>query len=83
MVCQEGMVNLQQIRLVDAYSQSIWGLRIRRSDIENAGKALFAAGIMHLSSEAVVETIQRLVICERRTERIMGGDRVEGAGLLL
>ena len=85
MVCLEGMINLEQVRLVDAYGGSIWGARIRRSDVEKAGEALLAVGGMKFggNAEEVVARIRYLVVCERQTERIMGGDRVEGTNILV
>jgi len=87
MVCLEGMINLKQVRLVDAYSESIWGVRIRRSDVEKAGIALFATGEVGLGikgdAEVMIARIRRLVTCERKTERIIGGDRVDGLSILV
>jgi hypothetical protein len=87
MVCREGMVNLEQVRLVDTYSESIWGARIRRSDVEKAGIALLSTEGMGMGlcgdANGVVARIHYLVTCERETERIMGGDRVEGPNILI
>lgn len=69
--------NLEQVRLVDAYRLSIWGPRIRRSDIEKAVLSILAkANEKH--RDAMLGKVRRLVRCEAKTERIMGGDRVEG-----
>ena len=79
------MINLQQVRLVDAYSESIWGARIRRRDVEKAGIASLAvegAGFVD-DTEDIVARIRCLVTCERETERIVGGDRVEGTNILV
>jgi len=85
MVCLEGMVNLRQVRLVDAYSKSIWGARIRRSDVEKAGIASFAVEGAGFASDTqeIIAKIRCLVICERETERIVSGDRVEGTSILV
>lgn len=91
MVCSKAFVNLQQVRLIDTYSESIWGLRIRRSDIEKAGVDLLMAPGARLGQEGIGENtlrdvvlkIRALVTCERATERIEGGDRVEGASILI
>lgn len=78
MFCQERMARLGVIRLVDAYSESIWGPRLRRSDIEKAVKLLCRSE----EQTAVIARVKRVVICEKKTERIMGGDRVEGTHIL-
>ncbi|KZT01346.1 uncharacterized protein LAESUDRAFT_486351 [Laetiporus sulphureus 93-53] len=77
MICLPGQDHLENIRLVDAYSESIWGPRIRRRDVERAAVALKKA-----ASEEVIAKVRRLVRCEAKTERIMGGDRVEGTLVL-
>jgi hypothetical protein len=67
-----------QVRLVDAYSESIWGPRLRRSDVEKAAETL-----CHTDDQnAVIARIKMVVTCEKKTERIMGGDRVEGTHIL-
>jgi len=78
-VLQEGMVSLERVQLVDAYRESIWGARIRRSDIESAALASYPE-----ASPDTLEKIRDIVSCEARTERIMGGDRVDsGISILL
>jgi len=71
---------LEQIRLVDAYQESIWGRRLRRADIEKA--ALASPMLRDLGAEVVLERIRNVVTCEAMNERIMGGDRSEGLTLL-
>lgn len=85
MVSVEKIFNLERIRLVDAYSQSIWESRIRRSDVEKAAVMLTTGGGPNNESSIafIVARVQALVSCERETERIMGGDRVEGSHVLL
>jgi len=73
MVCLPGQDRLEMVRLVDTYSDSIWGPRIRRSDVE---KAVLSLGLE--DHDACVLQVQRVVKCEAKTERIMGGDRAEG-----
>lgn len=73
---------LERVRLVDAYSGSIWGLRIRRSDVERAA-VLMSPGVGVLGEELIISRIRKLVTCERVTERIFGGDRVEGQSHLV
>lgn len=68
------MDKLEEVRLVDTYCESIWGWRIRKSNIETAA--------MELMGEEGVDRVRRLVICEGKTERIMGGDRLDGMGTL-
>jgi hypothetical protein len=74
LLCSEGMDNLEEVRLVDTYIESIWGWRIRRSNIEVAAAELIG--------EEGIERVRRLVVCEGKTERIMGGDRLDGMGIL-
>jgi len=78
MFCQGRMAQLGDVRLVDAYSESIWGPRLRRSDIEKAVTMLCRAE----EQMAVIARVKRVVTCEKKTERIMGGDRVEGTHIL-
>ena len=78
MLCQARMAHLDVIRLVDAYSESIWGPRLRRSDVEKAVMTLCRTE-EHMT---VIARVKRVVTCEKRTERIMGGDRVEGTHIL-
>lgn len=75
MVCTPGQDNLQIVRLVDTYKESIWGPRIRRTDVENTAKELHITGT---SPEERIMRVRQVVRCEALTERIMGGDRVEG-----
>lgn len=63
--------------MVDAYGTSIWGPRIRRSDIEVAAIAIAQNG----AGDKHVDKVRKLVRCEAKTERLMGGDRVDGEGL--
>lgn len=84
---------LREIRLVDAYKESIWQERIRRKDLETVAVEVASSGTCvgpwyHAStgkvdSEAVVERIREIVSCEALTERIMGGDRAEGMTTLV
>lgn len=73
MVCLVPQPCLELVRLVDAYGESIWGRRIRRSDIE---KAITLLGLDTVA--AALERIRRIVRCEAQNERIIGGDRAEG-----
>ena len=77
MVCLPDQDSLEEVRLVDAYRESIWGPRIRRSDIERAAGGLVAKGNED-QRNALIDKVRRLVRCEAKTERIIGGDRVEG-----
>jgi len=75
-----GMPNMQQTRLVDTYMGSIWGPRLRRDDIETAYMYL-AQTAGNINDDDIAQDLGRirnLVQCEKKTERIMGGDRVEG-----
>ncbi|KAI0768284.1 hypothetical protein BD413DRAFT_479577 [Trametes elegans] len=80
MLAQPGAARLARVRLVDAYSHSIWGPRIRRRDVESAAGAL--RGLDEAQRAALVERVRAVVSCEKRTERIMGGDSGDGQGVL-
>jgi hypothetical protein len=68
-----GMPRLRALVLEDVYAGSIWGARVRRSDIEReAGE-----------DDALVARVRALVVCRAATERIVGGDRAEGATVLV
>ncbi|KAF4612198.1 hypothetical protein D9613_003694 [Agrocybe pediades] len=88
-VLHPSMNKLQEVKLVDAYKGSIWGARIRRSDIEAATTASGplgspnATGVAQRSlpvpcSPTNQDIIRRIVVCKATTERIIGGDRAEG-----
>ena len=80
MLCQGRMARLDRVRLVDAYSESIWGPRLRRSDIEKAVIVLVGGDLE--AQMAAMERVKKVVTCEKKTERIMGGDRVDGTPIL-
>lgn len=65
--------------MVDAYQESIWGRRLRRSDIEKAALAL----TLNMTAPTVVDRIREIVRCEARHERIMGGDRSDQWAILI
>jgi hypothetical protein len=76
---------------VDAYIESIWGPRLRRSDVEFA--VIQSIGdeslsdfkhVSHMTlNEIINDIIRNILICEAKTERIIGGDRVEDQATLL
>lgn len=77
-----GMSKLEHVSLIDAYQESIWGLRVRRSDIE-AAAALIVRSASSNEDEvheaeilAAIELVRKKVLCAGKTERIMGGDRI-------
>ncbi|KAH9482207.1 hypothetical protein JR316_0004302 [Psilocybe cubensis] len=85
-------LSLEKVHLVDAYRGSIWGLRLRRSDIESYATGFpsqtdFDPGQLGNTSTEMyhhnLSIIRRIVVCEARTERIMGGDRVEENAILI
>ncbi|KAG2130127.1 hypothetical protein BD769DRAFT_651582 [Suillus cothurnatus] len=80
--CVNRMPNLERVRLVDAYCESIWGSRIRRSDIEKAAQIIMFSQD-EAQYEGVLLRIRKLLTCEKKTERITGGDRVEGGIFLV
>ncbi|KAK0451829.1 hypothetical protein EV421DRAFT_1065670 [Armillaria borealis] len=56
---------LETVRLVDVYSESIWGPRLRKNDI---------LAILAENKRKLVATV---LLVDVKTERIMGGDRVD------
>ncbi|KAF7440185.1 hypothetical protein PC9H_000529 [Pleurotus ostreatus] len=74
-LCANNSATLRSVRLVDTYLESIWGRRLRRSDVEQAVAQLTDA---EPERSRYLELMRRLIVCEARTERIMGGDRAEG-----
>ena len=74
---------LERVRLVDPYRHSIWGPRIRRKDVEDAAATLAdVVGAGEERQREVVERVRRVVRCEKKTERIMGGDNGDEQGVL-
>ncbi|KAI8972430.1 hypothetical protein BD414DRAFT_581328 [Trametes punicea] len=71
---------LSHVRLVDTYRYSIWGPRMRRRDIEQAAETL--GGLREEQRAELIERVRRVVSCEKKTERIMGGDSGDSQGLL-
>lgn len=90
LLCDPQMSLLTTVRLVDCYVESIWGPRLRRVDLEDT-VVQFHIPRGELSDEETeqnrrrcAETLDRIrtvVRCEAWTERIIGGDRVEGLGV--
>lgn len=80
--CVNKMASLERVRLVDAYCESIWGSRIRRSDIEKAAQIIMLPQDA-VQYESVISRIRKLLTCEKKTERIIGGDWVEGSIFLV
>ncbi|KAK7683084.1 hypothetical protein QCA50_013757 [Cerrena zonata] len=78
MICLSEQESLESVRLVDVYRESIWGPRIRRSDLERAALSFQT----DMPPDTRIQRIRRIVKCEGLTERIMGGDRVEGPASL-
>ncbi|KAF9453305.1 hypothetical protein P691DRAFT_694929 [Macrolepiota fuliginosa MF-IS2] len=82
-----GCSQLEYIELVDAYQQSIWGPRLRRSNIEAAAHVHVQLGDIGEDGVTqpnrtesilaeVLHKIRRIVVCRGKFERIIGGDRV-------
>lgn len=89
-LCDPQMSLLTTVRLVDCYVESIWGPRLRRVDLEHAvveihtprGKLLEeGAEQCRRRSAKILDRIRTVVRCEALTERIIGGDRVDGLGV--
>jgi hypothetical protein len=88
-----GDSGLGEIRLVDAYKESIWQERIRRRDLETVAMEVassdtpvdscYHAPTGEIDSEALLGRIREIVSCEALTERIMGGDRAGGMTTLI
>ncbi|KAL1678951.1 hypothetical protein EV122DRAFT_211086 [Schizophyllum commune] len=84
--------HLEKIRLVDVYKGSIWGPRVRRSDVMEAGMKLWEETRSDSDplndadsgeGRAVRRALTALITCEARSERIIGGDRVAESGIML
>ncbi|SJL10484.1 uncharacterized protein ARMOST_13870 [Armillaria ostoyae] len=56
---------LEIVRLVDVYSESIWGPRLRKNDI------------LAILAEDKRKFVATVLLVDAKTERIMGGDRVD------
>ncbi|KAF9647092.1 hypothetical protein BDM02DRAFT_3146388 [Thelephora ganbajun] len=84
---------LREIRLVDAYKESIWQERIHRKDLEAVAMEVVSSDVSadpwyhtptgEIDSEAVLGRIREIISCEALTEHIMGGDRAEGMTTLV
>lgn len=76
---------LEEVRLVDAYKESIWGPRLRRSDIEKAATCLVDEEGVDATDrvEAVREVVRERVVCEAVLGRINGGETVDLPSILL
>lgn len=85
--CASDLEALQEIKVVDAYQGSIWGPRVRKTDVKKAATSgrfvdpTLEFELLHSEKDRLVR-IRQLVKCEARTERIMGGDRVEAIGTM-
>ncbi|KAF8153024.1 hypothetical protein B0H34DRAFT_662398 [Crassisporium funariophilum] len=95
-VLRPDMQKLEKVHLVDVYQGSIWGPRLRRSDVEQAAFDVVHGFATTVSVDGVTnddvqkeilnsaqELIRKIVVCEARTERLVGGDRVEAHGILI
>ncbi|KAK0484650.1 hypothetical protein IW261DRAFT_1330761 [Armillaria novae-zelandiae] len=60
-----GSSALETVRLVDVYSESIWGPRLRKNDI------------LAILAEDKRKAVTTILIVGAKTERIIGGDRVD------
>ncbi|KAI9459133.1 hypothetical protein BJY52DRAFT_1079780, partial [Lactarius psammicola] len=89
LLCDPQMSLLVTVRLVDCYVESIWGPRLRRVDLEHAVVQFHIPRGELLDEEAeqsrrrcamILDSIRTVVRCEALTERIIGGDRVDGLG---
>ncbi|KAK0469075.1 uncharacterized protein EV420DRAFT_7049 [Desarmillaria tabescens] len=58
---------LESVRLVDVYSESIWGPRLRKNDI------------LAILNEDKRDVVAAVLLVDAKTERIMGGDRVDSS----
>ena len=71
---------LESVRLVDTYWHSIWGPRVRLRDVEDAVRKIQSLG--ESEREEALERVRRVVKCEKKTERIQGGDNGDERGVL-
>ncbi|KAH9027433.1 hypothetical protein EDB84DRAFT_1272662 [Lactarius hengduanensis] len=90
LLCNPQMSLLTTVRLVDCYVESIWGPRLRRLDLEYAVVQFHTSRGKLLDEEAeqsrrrcaeILDRMRTVVRCEALTERIIGGDRVDGLGV--
>jgi hypothetical protein len=89
LLCDPQMSLLTTVRLVDCYVESIWGPRLRRVDLEHAvvqfqippGELLAEPSTGRRRCAKILDRIRTVVRCEALTERIIGGDRVDGLGI--
>ncbi|KAH8112241.1 hypothetical protein DFH11DRAFT_1689975 [Phellopilus nigrolimitatus] len=78
-VCTPILASLRSVRIVDAYQGSIWGPRVRDTDIEKAVNSNFEESeiAFNIMFKEFTQRVRTLVSCEARTERITGGDRMD------
>lgn len=90
LLCDPQMSLLTTVRLVDCYVESIWGPRLRRVDLEHAvlETDIYRGELFDEDAEQgrgrsakMLDRIRTVVRCEALTERIIGGDRVDGSGV--
>ncbi|KAH9063266.1 hypothetical protein EDB87DRAFT_1558545 [Lactarius vividus] len=90
LICNPQMSLLTTVRLVDCYVESIWGPRLRRVDLVYAVVQFHTPRGKLLDKEAeqsrrrcaeILDRMRTVVRCEALTERIIGGDRVDGLGV--
>jgi hypothetical protein len=84
---------LEQVQLIDAYQHSIWGPRLRRSHIESAAHAYtrvvedtlnqILESTTTSNQQEILSKIRRIVVCQGKFERIIGGDRVLRDSILI
>ena len=74
---------LEQIRLVDAYLGSIWGSRVRTDDVQRSLGDMSSDKVLGYTEEDDLrlrsERLSSILKCEGKTERIIGGDRMDTA----
>ncbi|KXN85611.1 hypothetical protein AN958_11100 [Leucoagaricus sp. SymC.cos] len=71
---------LEQVHLIDAYQHSIWGPRLREDD---DGIVTVSASQKEAASNELLSRIRRIVVCQGKFERIIGGDRVMRDSILI
>ena len=85
LACAPELTSLRSVRLVDTYQGSIWGPRVRILDVEKAATDIYLEALGNDSFLANtrdtlasrVQRVRSLVRCEGKTERIVGGDRMD------
>jgi hypothetical protein len=92
LLCDPQMSLFTTVRLVDCYVESIWGPRLRRVGLEHVvvETHIYRGELFDEDAEQsrrrsakMLDRIRTVVRCEALTERIIGGDRVDGSDVFV